>query len=207
MAVGEERKRRPGPELTTGRLQGLADGIFGFAMTLLVLNLALPQGLSEAELASTLSRQGITFYSYGLSFILLGFFWISHHHHFHHIKKTDGVHIWINIILLMFVALVPFSTALMSDYFSTNLAQVFFSANMMAIGLLFAAHWAYAVFRHRLVEADIDKEIITSHLRRSFVVPIVTAIVMVVALYYPRESNYIYLVIIVLFLTPPFKHK
>lgn len=87
--------------MTTHRLEALADGIFAIAMTLLVLNLALPEsGKGLAELRSLLLGQLDKFFSYAVSFILLAILWVRHHEQFHYIKRTDGRHLWINVFFL-----------------------------------------------------------------------------------------------------------
>jgi hypothetical protein len=80
--------------MTTHRIEALTDGIFAIAMTLLVLNLALPEtgnGLTQTvELHKLLIGQTPKFFSYALSFLLLAIYWVLHHRQFHFIKRTEG---------------------------------------------------------------------------------------------------------------------
>ncbi len=134
--------------MTTQRIENLADGIFSIAMTLLVLNLALPEvgtGLTlTTELHTLLFGQTRKFFDYALSFILLAIFWIIHHQQFHFTKRTDHTHPRINICSLMFVALVPFSTSLTGDYPNETVAKLFFDLNLFILGSLNALNWTYA---------------------------------------------------------------
>ena len=124
--------------LTTRRIEALTDGIFAIAMTLLVLTLTLPDMLeTQLGLSQLLADQWPKFFNYALSFVLLAIFWIVHHQQFHVIRRTDRGHIWINIGILMFVALMPFSTDVAGDYSGETLAELLFSANLMILGLLF----------------------------------------------------------------------
>ena len=105
--------------MTTIRLETLTDGVFAIAMTLLVLNLRFPvtkAGLTERELEQIVFGQSNVFFNYFLSFILLALFWMLHHQQFHFFRKTDRSHIWINIFILMFVALLPFSASLVGPF-------------------------------------------------------------------------------------------
>ena len=142
-----------GSWLTTSRIQTLTDGVFAISMTLLILSLSLPDATEEngANLHTLLSGQADKFVNYFISFLLLAVFWIIHHQQFHYIKRTDSRHIWINVAILMFVALIPFSTDLVGDYSGTTIAQMFFAGNLLVLGMLFLGNWVYATTRRRLV--------------------------------------------------------
>lgn len=172
--------------LTTHRLEALSDCIFAFAMTLLVLTLTLPDAM--AELANVkphelLLGQAHKFFNYLLGFMLLAIFWMRYHWQFHWIKRTDSGMIWINIFILMFVALMPFSTDIVGDFSGSTTAEVFFATNLLILGLLFLGSWAYATRNRRLVDSDLDTEIVTMGLRRGMVTPIVSAIVIVLSFF------------------------
>jgi len=202
-----ERQQGPRLVLKTNRMEGLADDIFGFAMTLLVVNLTIPRGLPRVQLALTLSGQVNSFYAYALSFLLLASFWVTHHYQFHYISRSDNLHVWINILMLLFVALMPFSTSLLANYSGTELAGLLFGGNLLMLGLFLSFNWIYATSRHHLVRHDIKGEVIAAGVRRSFVTPTVAAIVMVVSLFYPGESSYIYIIIPPLLFIPCFGRK
>ena len=115
--------------LTTKRIEGLTDGVFAIAMTLLVLTLEIPEPLAEnttGMLAKLLISQRHKLFNYVLSFILLALFWIIHHRQFHLVKRTDHQHLWLNVFILMFVALIPFSTSLLGDYPRLQLTNIIF---------------------------------------------------------------------------------
>lgn len=121
--VSEIRKRFKMP---TARLETLADGIFAIAMTLLVLSIEAP---SPGTITSSLDFQNYIdlipqMSVYALSFILLGS-WLNHHIFFL-IKKTNTRLVWINILWLMLVVLVPFSTSLIGSYSQYPLSEIIF---------------------------------------------------------------------------------
>jgi uncharacterized membrane protein len=204
----EERSYRPRFVLTTRRIEALADGIFAIAMTLLVLTLTLPDmAQTKLSLSQLLADQWPKFFNYALSFLLLAIFWIVHHQQFHVIRRTDRRHVWINIGILMFVALMPFSTDVIGSYEHETLAELLFSANLMILGLLFLLNWWYACRNHRLVDPDLDRETIVGGIRRNCVTPVVAAISMVLSFFIPRWGLTVYMLIPFIHLLPWFRHS
>lgn len=200
-------QNKPQLGLTTSRIETLTDGIFAIAMTLLVLNLGLPQlseAMSRTELHKLLLDQSHKFFNYALSFVLLALFWIIHHQEFHFIKRTNRIHIWINVFILMFIALMPFSTSLMGDYPNDWMAEFFFAANLFIVGVLFQCNWLYATKVAGLAENATPKNIMTGF-RRGMVIPVVALAAMTLALF-RMPTNYIYLLIPAILFLPPFKH-
>jgi uncharacterized membrane protein len=206
--MSEERSGKTRFVLTTRRIEALADAIFAFAMTLLVLTLALPDATqTKLSLSQLLADQWPKFFNYGLSFLLLAIFWIVHHQQFHLIRRTDRRHVWINIGILMFVALMPFSTDVVGDYEHETLAELLFSANLLILGLLFLLNWWYACWNHRLVDHDLSRETIVSGIRRGCITPVVAAVSMVLSLFIPRWGLTVYMLIPVIQLHPWFRHS
>ena len=204
----EERSVKSRFVLTTRRIEALADCIFAFAMTLLVLTLTLPDATqTKLSLSQLLVGQWPKFFNYALSFVLLAIFWIVHHQQFHMIHRTDRGHIWINIGILMFVALMPFSTDVAGSYGDETLAELVFSANLMILGLLFLLNWWYACRNHRLVDPDLSKESIARGIRRSCITPVVAAISMVLSFFIPRWGLAVYMLIPIIQLHPWFRHR
>lgn len=206
--MSEKRSGKSRFVLTTRRIEALADGIFAIAMTLLVLTLTLPDMMdTKLSLSQLLAEQWPKFFNYALSFVLLAVFWMVHHQQFHVIRRTDRRHIWINIGILMFVALMPFSTDVAGDYGDETLAQLVFSANLMILGLLFLLNWWYACWNHRLVDPDLDRETIVGGIRRSCVTPGVAAVSMILSFFVPRWGLAVYMLIPFIQMLPWFRHN
>jgi len=184
--------------MTTHRIEALVDGVFAIAMTLLVLNLALPEMGKGMGLHDLLFGQIDKFVSYAISFILLAIFWIKHHQQSHFIKRTNGKHLWINIFFLMFVALVPFSTSLFDDYSNEPLAHVFFGANILVLAALLTCNWVYATNHHRLIDRDLDPYGIALGKKRGVIAMIVSVLAMGLSFVNPQICSYIYLLIPIL---------
>ncbi|MBE9478220.1 MAG: DUF1211 domain-containing protein [Chloroflexi bacterium] len=194
--------------MTTHRIEGLADGIFAIAMTLLVLNLALPEmGKGLAEVHSLLFGQIDKFLNYALSFVLLAAFWIRHHQQFYFIKRTDGKHLWINIFFFMFVGLIPFSTTLIGHYPRDSLAEVLFASNIFMLGMLLHWNWVYATNQHRLVDRSLDPQQIALEKKSGVVIILVAASAMGLAFADPRISFFVYLLIPILQGVVKYRHR
>jgi uncharacterized membrane protein len=100
------------------RIASLSDGIFAIAMTILVLNITIPDKelVANIGLLAALVEQLQEFYTYFISFFLLSIFWRIQIKQMSVIEKTNSTSIWLNIQMLMFICLIPFSASLMSTY-------------------------------------------------------------------------------------------
>jgi uncharacterized membrane protein len=136
--------------LSKHRLEALTDGIFAVAMTLLVIELKVPEPESvhdPSELARGVVRLIPTFIAWIISFFVLAIFWFSHHRLFHHVRAVDPKLLWLNVLYLSLVSLMPFSSALSGEYGRMLLSQWVYSSNMMLLALLGLLKWRH-VFRH-----------------------------------------------------------
>jgi uncharacterized membrane protein len=183
--------------LPTTRTEALSDGIFAFAMTLLVLDLQFPDAalVSGTPLYKLLIGQLPRFINYFTSFILLAVFWVVHHNIFHHIKRSNQLVLWLNVLLLSFVVLIPFSTSLVGDYDAHVAAEVFFAGNLFIIGMLNFTIWTYATWKKRLTDPDLDEEFIKEARWQNLAVPGVSLLAMAVAFFSPTLSGYVYFLI------------
>lgn len=145
------------------RQKTLADGVFAIAMTLLVFGLGVPV-VTEVSANTELSRALVTmwpeFLAYVLSFLILGVFWLMHGAVFENIKYADSTLSWLNILFLMFVALVPFSTALLGRYGAERITALFYGANLILAFSLVWSLFIYGTWQFRLVDTDFDLSII-----------------------------------------------
>ena len=97
--------------VSKGRLEAFSDGVVAILITIMVLELKVPQGSDLQALAPL----GPVFLSYVLSFVNLGIYWANHHHLFQAAKVVDGRVLWANLHLLFWLSLFPFGTAWMGD--------------------------------------------------------------------------------------------
>jgi len=145
--------------LSTFRIETLEDGVFSIAMTLLVLNLKLPEKLDQSVFLAIVKiwPNLITFFG---SFLLLGVYWFGHRTALHYIKYADHVFHWLNIFLLMFVSIVPFSSSVIAKYYYDRGAIILYGINLIAIGLTMYLQWSYATLDYRLTEKDLSPVIV-----------------------------------------------
>lgn len=143
----------PDHEKILGRLLSLSDGIFAFAITLLILNIVLPYGTSRAEVPQALLALWPKYLAFLISFVVIGLYWIVHVRQFRVIRKYDTGLLWLNLLFLMFIILIPFSTSVLSDFEETA-SVVLYAANMACAGFTATALWLY-VTRRKLVDAKL----------------------------------------------------
>ncbi len=186
-------------DYSTKRLEALADGIFAIAMTILVVTLDIPHlsaGVSIADASTFLLGQAHKIMNYFLSFVLLAIFWLQHHQHSHITEKTDNVHLWINMFILMFISLIPFSTSLVSTFTYDRVDEALFGLNIFVIGLLFYASLYYAGSRGCLSKTRPVTEKTLSNLKyNAMITPAVASIGIFFAVLTPYYSPYVYLLI------------
>jgi len=157
--------------LSTTRIETLVDGVFAVALTLLILDIHVPQ-VEPGNLLAALYDQRMKVLAYALTFLILGVLWVGHHNQFYYIKRADRTMLWINILYLMCVAFVPFSADLLGTYHQEKEALVVYGVNLIVCGLVLYLHWAYAVGRGRLVEGDIDPHLVAIVKRRILTPPV-----------------------------------
>jgi uncharacterized membrane protein len=192
------------------RLIFFSDAVFAIAITLLVLNIKLPEELTAPGQAANVTSdqlwQAITelrgqFLGYFIGFLVLGAYWVVHHHTFQYIKRYDARLLWINIIFLMFVAFLPFPTSLIGQFGNTSFAVCFYALSVAATGLISTLLWVYATYHHRLVDPALDERIIRYNTVRGLVSVVIFLLSIPVALFI--DPGYAELSWLLLFLLRP----
>lgn len=144
----------------TDRLQFFSDAVFAIAMTLLVIDITVPtiangptvtQATLDPKLWRALGDKVPQFLAYGLSFILIATNWVTHHRKFVLMRRFDGRLVSINLLLLFFIAFLPFPTSLISEYGASMPAVIFYAGNVAILSLLQFALWSYA-YRHGFLD-------------------------------------------------------
>ena len=185
------------------RLRTLADGVFAIVMTLLVLELSVPviKGSSgNSELLHKLAEMWPEFLIYGLSFMILGVFWVIHHSLYADVKRYDTTLVWLNIVFLMFVSLIPFSTALVGKNGFITVTAVIYGINML---LLFDLGWATFAFitgKCRLVGEDYDPKVIKGGKLMGLVYTMIMVPAIAIAFALPKVSFLIYAFFVLAFI-------
>jgi uncharacterized membrane protein len=192
-------------QLSRNRIEALTDGVFAVAMTLLVLDLRVPElqpPLDISQLPVRLLALWPKFLSYAISFVILGVYWVGHHIQLSFIRRADRPLLWINLLFLLWVALVPFSTALLSEYPAAQAAITVYGLNLIAIGLTLALHWWYATVEARHVDADIHPGLVRGALLRTLMAPALYVVAIVISFVRPELSLLIYAFVPILYILP-----
>lgn len=143
----------------TGRLIAISDAVFGVAMTLLVLEIKVPEIESDdKELIAAFIKLMPKFLVYFLSFMTAGIFWMGQSAQFEHIKKSDRNLSWITLLFLLFVSVLPFTTAFLGDYIDHNFAIGIYWFNIFILGLVLYIGWSYAE-RNDFIDDEVKQNI------------------------------------------------
>ena len=186
----------PRETLNKSRLEALSDGIFAFAMTLLVLSLTVPM-VSDAEAPLVLPGQQNrrrTSHRIIIAFFILSGFWLSHHRILSPVMYVDQWVIRINFLILFFVVLIPFTTSVSGDYSHVLEAVLLFHINLLIGSLLLTALWLY-IRRNFAILSTEKPEPIDSGLYRSVIIPSVCLLAIAVSFVSPSDSMWSYALI------------
>lgn len=142
---------------TTDRLAAFSDGVFAIVITLLVLELRIPE--VEGPHVSEEIKQGLLkllpkFISFVVSFVYISIYWVNHHQLFDLLKKSDRGLFWLNSLFLMFLTFIPFPTALIGSYPREAVAVIFYGLAMFATAVSFVVMKAYIFYVGRLADPD-----------------------------------------------------
>ena len=145
-------------DIDPGRLMGLTDGIFGMVMTLLVFGIALPelQIANNSDFVSFILTLAPTIGVTIVSFVLISSFWI-YHHEFIKVKRLNIPYLWINILFLICISFIPFTTSLIGNYSHFFLSEAIFGLDIFLAIVFFLLMFHYADSR-RFLEVKPSKE-------------------------------------------------
>ena len=109
------------------RIIFFSDAVFAIVMTLLILDISvpdIPQDSATAELPARVLDLWSKFFSYALSFMVIGTYWMAHHGTFRYFRTYDRMLMWLNLLFLLSISFVPFPTALLGEYGEQQFAVV-----------------------------------------------------------------------------------
>ncbi len=161
------------------RIAFFSDGVFAIAITLLVIEIKVPdlRQFSDQALLDALSHMTFKFLGFGISFTIIGHYWSVHHRIFGYIKKNTSTLFWINLIYLFAVVLMPFSSGMLGEYsnhLEMNVPYTIYVANLCLAGIANCLLWLYV--------SNPDKDLLTRRISsarirlgfyRSLVLPLI----------------------------------
>jgi uncharacterized membrane protein len=146
--------------MSKGRVEAFSDGVFAIAITLLVLTIRQPQHFDD--LAGELLRDWPDYAAYVVSFTVIGIMWFNHHVVYGHLARVDRTLLYLNLLLLMTIALLPYPTGIFGEALrrgeGTRVAAVTYSMVMTLNAFAWGALWLYASGRRRLLDDSFPEE-------------------------------------------------
>jgi uncharacterized membrane protein len=145
----------------TGRVEAFSDGVFAIAITLLVLEISVPESGFD-DLWKGIADQWPSYLGYATSFLTVGGLWLIHHGIFRRLAGADVVVMRLNILLLMLVSFLPFPTKLVAEAIDLTSAEraavIFYGLVLLAISVVISALWRYVADHRHLLKPDVSDE-------------------------------------------------
>ena len=180
------------PRAALDRLVFFSDGVFAIAITLLALELRLPEvpgGYTDATLLTALTNLAPSLFAFTMSFVVIAGFWLGHFRTFRAVERLDGRLVAIDLLFLFFVALVPFPTSIVASDGNLPYAAILYAAFVALGGSVAALLWYYPAQIGRLVTPTISPQIARRVTLRTLVTPAVFAASIPVALASPTAAE------------------
>ena len=195
MAEAAERRPKAGRELD--RIVNFSDAVFAIAITILVLDIRMPDGVSPAELPARVLALGPKYLSYVISFLVLAVYWQAHHGVFRPIRGYDGTLVWLNFLFLMAVAFLPFPTSLLGEYGNHQLPVAVYAATLAVGRLLLTAIQWYSVRHDRLLDEAQDPATVRFLLIRGLTIPAIYLLTIVISFFSVQAATWSWVILIV----------
>ena len=170
-------------DLRLHRLLFFSDGVYAIAVTLLAVELILPEASAELhgrELLRSLLESWPRVLAFLTSFLFIANFWVAHNVLFHRVRRFDGGLMWLALLQLLCVAFLPFPTSVVGEHVSDPVAQQFYLGSLLVTGLAMWVLWWYMSSGRRLIDPDLSPRVIRRHHLLSAGVPASVVLLMVV---------------------------
>ncbi len=140
--------------VTPARLEAFSDGVIAIAITLLILEIHVPETPEGGAFWTEIERIMPSLVAFVVSFLTIGVMWINHHHLFRVIRRADQWLMILNTLLLMMITFINFPTILIGRYYNTSdygSAVLFYTGTFAVTALIFNLLWRYASYKGRLL--------------------------------------------------------
>jgi uncharacterized membrane protein len=188
-------------DIDTGRLEAFSDGVFAIAITLLVLEISIPEE-EFGDLWRAIADQWPSYLAYVTSFLTIGGLWLVHHGIFRRMRSADLSVLYMNLLLLMLVSFLPFPTGLMADGLGNDDAEraavISYGVVLLAISVAMTAIGRHVAQREELRAADVARSDFDAVI--SFAVPSIAfyGLMLLFALLAPHLAAFGFLLVAVL---------
>ena len=160
--------------MNKNRLEAFSDGVFAIAITLLILNVKVPdkQNINNEHLNQILRNATPKLLSFAFSFLVIGVFWVAHHRIFSFAKVVNTPLLWLNIIYLMFIALIPFPASILADNFFLTTTILLYTGNLLIISILNFIILEYITQTESIKHEAFTKEVYRSAIKTAIIGPV-----------------------------------
>jgi uncharacterized membrane protein len=188
MAPGHSEVTDSGSEKTLGYISEFSNGVFAFAITLLILDVRLPADTSEANLGSALVSMWPYYLAFLISFFVIGLFWSVFIRLLKEIIRTDRTFIFLLLVYLLFIVVIPFSTSLLSLHLA-KLSAIVYAALMACAGYAQYIIRIYASHNHRLISKKHSPQSIRRGIQLGLIMPVWFTLSVAIAFFSPLGAQ------------------
>nr|WP_319397658.1 TMEM175 family protein [uncultured Carboxylicivirga sp.] len=171
-------KEQDKEEFQVSRVAGFSDGVFAFAITLLVIDIKIPEvnmhHISDAVLWTQLKELTPKLIGFFVSFFVIAMYWLSHHRIFKFVVSVNKKLLWGNLLFLLPIVLMPFSTGFFSRYFTTSVKLPFaiYTLTICMAGFFCFRLWKLIGNPKNKLSAGLERVIVNYNLARALIVPV-----------------------------------
>ncbi|HET7234433.1 MAG TPA: TMEM175 family protein [Longimicrobium sp.] len=181
--------------MTKGRLEAFSDGVIAIMITIMVLELKIPEGASWGTLHEVLPA----FLSYLLSFVYLGIYWVNHHHMLHATGRINGKILWANLHLLFWLSLVPATTAWLGEHPGATVPTAVYGITLLMPAI------AYYILQNSIIAAEGPGSRLAAAVgrdRKGKISPLLYASAVGLSFVHPWIADAIYVLVALIWLVP-----
>ena len=189
------RSRQSSPE----RVVTFTDGVFAIIITILVLDIRVPEDLPSRSLGDAIEDIGPTLIAWVISFFITAMYWVGHRDLFNRVKLVNRDVVWLNVVYLLPVCLIPFASSVLGEYHDEPTALHLYGAVLIAASLLRVVLYSYVMRRPELLWELPSKAHRRFGALLSFAVVVLYVLAMVIAAWLPTVSLFVYLAVPLLY--------
>ncbi len=188
----------------TGRVEAFSDAVIAIVMTILILEIHVPQLLQNTRLEAwhAIADLGPKLISFALSFLVCAIIWVNHHHFFHPITAVNQKVLWHNNHLLFWTCIIPFATAFVGDYYTNPVVMAIYCFVLFMMALAFFLMLRYVFFSSTLLPEAITPAARHLQFRRAIVGPVIYALATLSAFFNPTISIVLCFFVVAFYFVP-----
>ncbi len=189
--------------MNKARMESFSDGVFAFAITLLVLGIQVPElkNATEPELRHALLAVLPQLLPYITSFATIGIIWLNHHAMFHSVQRVEHTTLTLNLLLLLVVAFIPYPTAVLGRYGALRSSAFLYGCVLTLLGFAYSL-LSLHIGKRRLRAESEDRHATKRKIARNLIGSLTYPAAAVLSLWHPRVAVVIYFVLAIFYFIP-----